>query len=219
MPCAEFHLHVLLDSLYIQFSFVPWRHLIGIKCLFSNRLNVWIAVLLYGGSGGRFCFVFNHQCYTACPVAIPPVDSLVWERRHRRPFIRLLCRSTLTWNIVEKLPKTGSFRRRNITNISSFLVWIGKPQSFSWRCSNIQSEMMHWKSSNHSTTPRGRTRVIGALQWEKWRSIALAKSAKFTNDTVLICETSFQRSQLIVLLPSWGIWPKHVIFAIVCWIV
>ena len=37
---------------------------------------------------------------------------------------------------------------------------------------------------------------------EKWRSIASAKSTKFTNDTVLICETSFQRSRLIVLLPS-----------------
>ena len=163
MPCAEFHLHVLLDSLYIQFSFPPWRHLIGIKCLFSNRLNVWIAVLLHGGSGGRFCFVFNHLCYTAYPVAIPPMDSLVRERCHRRPFIRLLCRSTLTWNIVEKLPKTGSFGRRNITIILSFLVWIGKPRSFSWRCSNIQSEMMRWKSSKHSTTLRERTRVIGAL--------------------------------------------------------
>ena len=47
MPCVEFHLHVLLDSLYIQFRFVPSRHLIEIKWLFSNRLNVWIAVLLH----------------------------------------------------------------------------------------------------------------------------------------------------------------------------
>ena len=77
MPCVEFHLHVLLDSLYIQFRFVPSRHLIEIKCLFSNRLNVWIAVLLHGGSGGRFCFVFNRLRYTACPVVIPPMDSLV----------------------------------------------------------------------------------------------------------------------------------------------
>ena len=53
---------------------------------------------------------------------------------------------------VEKLPKTGSFGRRNITIILSFLVWIGKPRSFSPRCSNIRSEMMRWKSSKHSTT-------------------------------------------------------------------
>ena len=38
---------MLLDSLYIQFRFVPSRHLIEIKWLFSNRLNVWIAVLLH----------------------------------------------------------------------------------------------------------------------------------------------------------------------------
>ena len=29
-------------------------------------------------------------------------------------------------NMMEKLPKTGSFGRRNITIILSFLVWIGK---------------------------------------------------------------------------------------------
>ena len=48
----------------------------------------------------------------------------------------------LTWNIVEKLPKTGSFGRRNITPILSFLVWIRKPRSLSWRCSSIRLEMM-----------------------------------------------------------------------------
>ena len=47
-PCVEFHLHVLLDSLYIQFRLYLRAHLIEIKCLFSNRLNVWFAVLLQG---------------------------------------------------------------------------------------------------------------------------------------------------------------------------
>ena len=37
---------MLLDSLYIQFSFVPSWHLIEIKRRFSNRLKVWFAVLL-----------------------------------------------------------------------------------------------------------------------------------------------------------------------------
>ena len=51
------HMHVL-HTLFLQFRLYlsgPWYTL---KCLFSTRLYVRFVVLLHGGSGGHFYFVY-----------------------------------------------------------------------------------------------------------------------------------------------------------------
>ena len=68
-PCVESYLHVLIDSLYIQFSFVPSGHLIEIKM--SVQYHVVAAV------AASASFFLNRLRYTACPVVIPPIDSLL----------------------------------------------------------------------------------------------------------------------------------------------
>ena len=81
--------------------------------------------------------LFNRLRYTACPVVIPPMDSAVAppsSTSHQIAPPKYLDR-----NMVEKLPKTGSFGRRNN---NYFVISRLDPESFSWRCSNIRSEMM-----------------------------------------------------------------------------
>ena len=176
-------------------------------------------VLLHGGSGGHFCFVYltvyviQHArwwCLLWQSVAVAPSSST---------FHQIAPPKYLDLNHSGKVAENWKLWKEKYSNYFVISRLDRKTPEFQlamFKHTIADDALKVIKTFNYA---EGRTRMIGSLSWAKCRSIASAKSAKFTNGIVSICGTSSQRSRLIVLLPSWGIWPRHVTFVIVCGIV